>query len=91
MLEGKAETVENDAEAQELFRAELDAGHPCFGQIVAERIGVKHTQDNADNHRAERNFLKELGFAYVESGAREEADQQHSVEHTASFFSEHRL
>mgnify|MGYP000658148526 CR=1 FL=1 len=65
LLEGKAETVEHDTRAQNLFGAELDAGHPGFGNEVAEAVGVKHTQNDTHNERAQRQAFYPLEAADV--------------------------
>lgn len=87
VLECEAEAVEDDAQAQQFLGAELDAGDPCLGEVVAQGVGVEHTQHDAYDHRAEGEFFENLGAADVEGGATEEGDQQDAVEHAASFFS----
>ena len=68
LLERELEAIEDYAGAQDLFGAELDARHPCLGQLVAQAVGVEHSQDDADNQRAERELLHEVEFCDVEGG-----------------------
>ena len=43
--ESEAETVEHNARAEYLLCAELNARHPCFGQLVAQTVGIKHSEN----------------------------------------------
>ncbi len=85
-MECQSEAIEDDAEAQHFLRAELDAGDPRLGQIVAERVGVEHAEDDTDDHRAERQILEKLGFADVEGCARKECNQKYAMNHADTFF-----
>ena len=72
LLKRQFEAVKHYARAQHSFRAELDARHPRLGQFVAQRVGVEHTEDNADNQRTERQVFYELELGDVESREGEE-------------------
>ena len=49
----QAESVEDDAPAEHLFRTEPDARNPCFGQFVAQAVGIEHAQHDTDDQRTE--------------------------------------
>ena len=78
--ERQAEPVEDDAPAQHLLGTEPDAGHPRFGQFVAQAVGIEHAQHDADDQRAERKFLYEGEPGDVECREREQDDQQNPVQ-----------
>ena len=76
----QAEPVEDNAPAQHLLGTEPDAGHPRFGQFVAQAVGIEHAQHDADDQRAERKFLYEGEPGDVECREREQDDQQNPVQ-----------
>ena len=76
----QAESVEDDAPAEHLFRAEPDARDPCFGQFVAQAVGIEHAQHDADDQRTERKPSDDGEFGDVERREREQRDQKNSVE-----------
>ena len=75
----QSESVEDDAPAENLLRAELDARDPRLGQFVAQAVGIEHAEDDADDQRAEREPSDEGDFGDVERREREECDQQDAV------------
>ena len=66
LLEGEAETVEDYARTQHGLRAELDAWHPRLGQLIAQAVGIEHTQDDADNQRTKAERLDKLKACNIE-------------------------
>ena len=76
---------------QQLFRTEQDARHPRFGQMVAQAVGIEHSEQNAQNERAERETACRLRVGQIERCAREKCDEQDAVEDVSVFFREHSL
>ena len=76
----QAESVQDDAPAQQLLGAELDAGDPRFGQFVAKAVGVEHTQHDAHDQRTERQSFYDGKAGDVEGRERKQRDQQNSVQ-----------
>ena len=78
--ERQAEPVEDNAPAQHLLGTEPDAGHPRFGQLVAQAVGIEHAQHDTDDQRTERKPPDDGEFGDVERREREQRDQKNSVE-----------
>ena len=57
--------------------------------MIAEAVGIEHTQQDAHDQRAERQAFDEFETGDVEGREREERDQQDSVQDIASFFGEY--
>ena len=86
LAEGEAEAIEHDARAQYLLRAELDAGHPRFGQFVAQTVGIEHSEHDAHDEGTEGKALDKGYLGNVEGGEGEEGNEQDAVERVAPVF-----
>ena len=78
--ESEAETVEHNARAEYLLCAELNARHPCFGQLVAQTVGIKHSEYDSHYQGREGKAFDERHFGKVECRERKQCDEQYPVQ-----------
>ena len=57
--------------------------------MVAEAVGIEHTENDAYNHGAERQLGEYLRRADIEGRAGEESYKENTMEHAAPFFCKH--
>jgi hypothetical protein len=86
VLKAEFETIEDDAEAQDALSGEGDARHPCVGELVAQAVGINHSEDDTHHERTEGKCFHPLHVADVKCGTGEECHEEHAVEHAAVFF-----
>ena len=79
-LKSQFESVQDNACSQNLLGAELNAGNPCFRKVVAQAVGVKHSQHNADDQRAEGKMFHPFKIRNVKSGKGKQNNKQDAVE-----------
>ncbi len=89
--ERKPETVEHDTQPQQLLRTEPDARHPRLGQVVAQAVGIDHTEQDTHDQRTEREFAHEVEFGDVERRKREKSNEQNAVQHIAPLFVDYHI
>ena len=66
LLKSEAEAVKDDTQPENLLGAELNSGSPGGRQSAAQRIGIYHSQNDADNQRAEGKLLDKIETGDIE-------------------------
>ena len=89
LLECQPEAVEDDAQTQHALRAILDSRCPRLRKMVAEGVGINHTEDDADDQRREGDGFQKLSFSDEEGGAGEERHEEHAVKNARFSFLNH--
>lgn len=90
LLERETESVENDTRAQNLLGAELDAGNPGLGNVVAQAVGVEHTQNDTYDEGTERQVFYPLEFADVKGRERKQSDEENAMRDGSFLFGNHK-
>jgi hypothetical protein len=84
-----AEPVEDDACTEYLLGTELDAGYPCFREVVSQAVGVQHAQDDAYDQGAEGEVLDGWKISDIKCGKGEQDDEEYPVQGIADLLVEH--